>query len=59
MLGDFDAADRLWLEPLLDAIADAAPLLAAGDDAGCMNKIALLPAAAQGRSAEPPPAADR
>jgi PTH1 family peptidyl-tRNA hydrolase len=42
VLGDFAAADRDWVEPLLAAFAEAAPLLAAGDDAGCMNKIALL-----------------
>ena len=42
VLGNFDAEDRQWLAPLLEAIATAAPLLAAGDDAGCMNKIAVL-----------------
>ena len=42
VLSDFDAADRDWVGPLLDAFTAAAPLLAAGDDAGCMNKIALL-----------------
>ncbi len=42
VLGNFSAADRIWLEPLLDAFTAAAPLLAKGDDAGCMNKIALL-----------------
>lgn len=41
VLGDFGAADREWLDRLLEAFAEAAPLLAAGDDAGCMNKIAL------------------
>jgi PTH1 family peptidyl-tRNA hydrolase len=41
VLGDFAPADREWLERLLDAFAEAAPLLAAGDDAGCMNRIAL------------------
>src|SRR5918995_2031657 len=41
VLGDFATADREWLERLLDAFAEAAPLLAAGDDAGCMDKIAL------------------
>ena len=41
VLGDFATADREWLERLLDAFAEAAPLLAAGDDAGCMNRIAL------------------
>ena len=42
VLGDFGAADREWLDPLLEAVAAAAPLIAAGDDAGAMNKIALL-----------------
>jgi peptidyl-tRNA hydrolase, PTH1 family len=41
VLGDFAAEDREWVERLLDAFAEAAPLLAAGDDAGCMNRIAL------------------
>ena len=41
VLGDFSADDRAWLEPLLEAFVEAAPLLAAGDDAGCMNRIAL------------------
>jgi PTH1 family peptidyl-tRNA hydrolase len=41
VLGDFSAEDREWVERLLDAFAEAAPLLAAGDDAGCMNRIAL------------------
>lgn len=42
VLNDFDAADRQWLEPLLGAFVESAPLLAAGDDASCMNRIALL-----------------
>jgi peptidyl-tRNA hydrolase, PTH1 family len=42
VLGDFALADREWVAALLAAFAEAAPLLAAGDDAGCMNKIALL-----------------
>jgi hypothetical protein len=41
VLGDFSAEDRQWVERLLDAFGQAAPLLAAGDDAGCMNRIAL------------------
>jgi peptidyl-tRNA hydrolase, PTH1 family len=40
VLGDFSADDREWLERLLEAFVEAAPLLAAGDDAGCMNRIA-------------------
>ncbi len=42
VLGNFSKADEDWLVPLLGAIADAAPLLARDDDAGFMNKVALL-----------------
>lgn len=42
VLHDFAKADQAWLEPLLDAVADAAPLLAAGDDAGFATRVALL-----------------
>jgi PTH1 family peptidyl-tRNA hydrolase len=42
VLRDFSKADRDWLDKVLDAIADAAPLLAAGDDAGFMTRVALL-----------------
>ncbi len=42
VLGDFAKADRDWLDPLLDALADAAPLLVQGDEAGFMNRVALL-----------------
>jgi len=42
VLGNFSKADREWLEPLLEACVAAAPLLAESDDAGFMNKIALL-----------------
>lgn len=41
VLGDFSKPDLVWLEPLLDAIADHADLMAKGDDAGFLNKIAL------------------
>lgn len=41
-LHDFSKADRVWLEPLLLAIAHASPLLTNNDDAGFMNWIALL-----------------
>ncbi|HWK14724.1 MAG TPA: aminoacyl-tRNA hydrolase [Rhizobiaceae bacterium] len=40
VLGDFAKADD-WLEPLLDAIADAAPLIAQGNDNEAMNRISL------------------
>jgi PTH1 family peptidyl-tRNA hydrolase len=32
VLSDFHKADQAWLKPLLEAVADAAPLLAAGED---------------------------
>ena len=40
VLHDFAKADAVWLEPLLDAIADAAPRLAAGDDARFLTDVA-------------------
>ncbi len=40
-LHDFSKADKEWLVPLLGAIAESSPYLAAGDDAGFMNRIAL------------------
>ncbi len=42
VLGNFSKTDREWLRPLLDAFVAATPFLAGGDDAGCMNKIAVL-----------------
>ncbi len=42
VLSDFAKSERPWLERLLDALAEAAPLLARGDDSGFMNKVALL-----------------
>ncbi len=42
VLGDFGKDDRDWLVPFLDAIADAAPLLAGGKAADFMTKVALL-----------------
>jgi PTH1 family peptidyl-tRNA hydrolase len=50
VLDDFSKADMVWVEPILDAIAKAAPRLAAGDGPGFTNEI--------GRSLKPekPPA---
>jgi peptidyl-tRNA hydrolase, PTH1 family len=42
VLSDFAKADRVWLVPLLDAIADAASRLAAGDDERFMTDVARL-----------------
>lgn len=42
VLGNFSKTDEDWLVPMLNAIAEAAPLLAKDDDAGFMNRVALL-----------------
>jgi PTH1 family peptidyl-tRNA hydrolase len=41
VLGDFAKADAEWLDPLIEAVGSCADLLAKGDDAGFMNKLAL------------------
>ncbi len=41
VLGDFAKADRDWLVATLDAVADAAPLLADGQPEAFMSKVAL------------------
>lgn len=41
VLGNFAKADS-WVEPLLDALADAAPLLAEGNAEAFMTRVALL-----------------
>ncbi|MBN8926917.1 MAG: aminoacyl-tRNA hydrolase [Rhodospirillales bacterium 69-11] len=42
VLGDFSKDDRPWLVALLDAVADAAPLLAQGKPEDFMTRVALL-----------------
>lgn len=42
VLGDFSKADQTWLVPLLEAIADAAPLIGEGKDEGFATKVHLL-----------------
>ncbi|GAK69103.1 peptidyl-tRNA hydrolase [Agrobacterium rubi TR3 = NBRC 13261] len=41
VLGDFAKSDKVWLEPLIDAIADNAEMLVKGEDSQLMNKLAL------------------
>jgi PTH1 family peptidyl-tRNA hydrolase len=41
VLGAFSKADAEWFVPLVNALVDAAPLLAKDDDVGFMNKISL------------------
>ena len=56
VLGDFSKADHQWLDPMLDAIADASPLLAKSDDSGFMNKVAVSLGQGDQRKAETPKA---
>jgi PTH1 family peptidyl-tRNA hydrolase len=42
VLGNFAKDERTWLDPLLSAVAEAAPSLADADDVAFMNRIALL-----------------
>jgi PTH1 family peptidyl-tRNA hydrolase len=42
VLGDFAKGDRAWLIAVLDAVAEAAPLLATGKPEEFMTKVALL-----------------
>lgn len=47
VLGNFAKADQAWLDTLLDAVAEAAPLLAAGQAEPFMTRVALLTAPAR------------
>jgi PTH1 family peptidyl-tRNA hydrolase len=42
VLGNFSKDDVTWLVPFLDAVADSAPLLAAGKAPDFMTRVALL-----------------
>ncbi len=58
VLGDFAKADRDWLDKFLDAVAEAAPFLAADDDAGFATRVALiLKPPTHKPKPEPPPGA--
>lgn len=41
VLGDFSKAEHVWLDPLLDAIADNAELIVANDQSTFMNRVSL------------------
>jgi PTH1 family peptidyl-tRNA hydrolase len=41
VLKDFAKADKAWLEPMMEAVAAAFPLLLDGDDGEFMNRVAL------------------
>ena len=42
VLANFSKDDLTWFKPMLDAMVEAAPLLARDDDTGFMSKVALL-----------------
>ena len=42
VLKDFSKADRPWVEKMVQAVADATPLLLAGKEADFMTRVALL-----------------
>ena len=48
VLGNFAKADKAWLDALLDAVADAALLLAEGRHEDFMTRVALLTQPAKG-----------
>ncbi len=41
VLANFSKDDLTWFKPMLDALVEAAPLLAKDDDSGFMSKVAL------------------
>ena len=41
VLSDFAKADKVWLEPLIDAVAENIPLMFRGEDASFQNKVHL------------------
>ena len=55
VLSDFAKAEQDWLETLLDAVCDAAPLMARKEDGKFMSKVALLTQPPPEKT--PPPAA--
>lgn len=54
VLSDFAKADAEWLEPFLEAIAEHAPLLAAGEDSTFMNRVALATGATTAKEERKP-----
>lgn len=56
VLHDFAKSDAAWLDPLLDAIGDEAPLLAAGKDAEFANRLHIALGPADAKKPKPPKA---
>lgn len=56
VLHDFAKADAVWLDPLLDAVADAAPRLAAGDQSRFLTEVARATEPEKPKATEKPKA---
>jgi PTH1 family peptidyl-tRNA hydrolase len=54
VLSDFAKAERAWLTPLLDAVAEAVPMLVAGDANAFMTRVALLTAPPRPKKSKTP-----
>ncbi len=60
VLSDFSKAEQTsWLAPLLDAVAEAAPLLATGKASDFMSRVALLTAPTKPKKEKPGDAAPK
>lgn len=60
VLQNFPAEERLWLDPLIAAIAEAAPILVADDTASFMSKVAhILKPNTHTKPPEQPPSPER
>ncbi|HXQ51514.1 MAG TPA: aminoacyl-tRNA hydrolase [Stellaceae bacterium] len=57
VLQNFTAEERLWMGPLIDAVAEAMPLLVADDAQGFMTKVALILRPPPPKPPRPAPAA--
>ncbi len=53
VLRDFAKADRVWLDPMLDAIGEQFPLLVKGDSGAFMSKVALAVNPPKPKKSEP------
>ena len=58
VLGDFAKAEQPWVKALLEACADALPLLAAGEDEKYQTEVLRLAPAPKGDPRRPPAGTD-
>jgi PTH1 family peptidyl-tRNA hydrolase len=58
ILHDFARADETWIKPLIEAVAEAFPLLVAGDDGRFLNKVVVLTSPPKPAKPRPAPTED-